>query len=156
MFAYRKENNVDIKIARIFNTYGPRMAFNDGRVVSNFILQALKGKNITIYGKGTQTRSFCHISDTILGLVKMMAVPDLIGPVNLGNPKEMTILDLAKKIIKLSHSKSKIVFKPLPEDDPERRNPDISLAKKKLDWEPKVTIEAGLEDTIKWFKRELS
>jgi UDP-glucuronate decarboxylase len=155
MYAYYLQNGLDIKIVRIFNTYGPQMAFNDGRVVSNFVFQALKGENITVYGDGSQTRSFCYISDMVEGIYKMMNTVDFIGPVNLGNPKENTILELAEKIIKLTHSRSKIVFKPLPENDPHRRNPDISLAKEKLLWKPKIDLDDGLKKTISWFKKEL-
>lgn len=155
LFAYHKQNKLDIKIVRIFNTYGPQMAFNDGRVISNFILQALRGEKITIYGDGSQTRSFCYITDMIEGLYKMMQNDKFIGPVNLGNPYESTILDLAEKIKKLSKSKSKIIFRKKQVDDPERRNPDISLAKKKLKWKPQVDLETGLKLTINWFKKEL-
>jgi len=152
MFDYHRQNKVDVKVVRIFNTYGPRMAKNDGRVVSNFITQALEGKDITVYGKGDQTRSFCYVSDMIDGIVKMMNCEDFIGPVNLGNPSEFTILKLAKQIIKLSGSKSNVVFKELPKDDPKQRRPDISLAKEKLGWEPKVELEEGLKNTISYFK----
>ena len=152
MFDYHRQNKVDVRVVRIFNTYGPRMAKNDGRVVSNFITQALEGKDITVYGKGDQTRSFCYVSDMIDGIVKMMNCEDFIGPVNLGNPSEFTILKLAKQIIKLSGSKSNVVFKELPKDDPKQRRPDISLAKEKLGWEPKVELEEGLKNTISYFK----
>ena len=151
MFDYHRQNKVDIRVIRIFNTYGPRMAKDDGRVVSNFIMQALKGKDITIYGDGKQTRSFCYVSNLIEGIVKMMN-QDYIGPVNLGNPKEFTILELAEKVIKLTGSKSKIVFKPLPEDDPMQRRPDITLAKEKLGWEPKIELEEGLKEAIEYFE----
>ena len=151
MMDYHRQNNVDTKIVRIFNTYGPNMAQNDGRVVSNFILQALKNEDITIYGDGSQTRSFCYVDDLIEGLIRMMN-SKLVGPVNLGNPSERTILDFAKLIIKLTNSKSQIIYKPLPSDDPTQRQPDISLAKKKLDWEPKIDIEEGLMKTINYFK----
>ncbi|MBW2981144.1 SDR family oxidoreductase [Candidatus Woesearchaeota archaeon] len=151
MFDYHRQNKVDIRVIRIFNTYGPRMAKDDGRVVSNFITQALEGKDITIYGDGKQTRSFCYVSDLIEGIVKMMN-QGYIGPVNLGNPKEFTILELAEKVIKLTGSSSKIVFKPLPEDDPMQRRPDITLAKEKLGWEPKVELEEGLKKTVPYFK----
>ena len=151
MMDYHRQNNVDTKIVRIFNTYGPNMAQNDGRVVSNFILQALKNEDITIYGDGLQTRSFCYVDDLIEGLIRMMN-SKLAGPVNLGNPSERTILDFAKLIIKLTNSKSQIIYKPLPSDDPTQRQPDISLAKKELDWEPKIDIEEGLMKTINYFK----
>ena len=151
MMDYHRQNNVDTKIVRIFNTYGPNMAQNDGRVVSNFILQALKNEDITIYGDGSQTRSFCYVDDLIEGLIRMMD-SKLVGPVNLGNPSERTILDFAKLIIKLTNSKSQIIYKPLPSDDPTQRQPDISLAKKELDWEPKIDIEEGLMKTINYFK----
>ena len=151
MMDYHRQNNVDTKIVRIFNTYGPNMAQNDGRVVSNFILQALKNEDITIYGDGSQTRSFCYVDDLIEGLIRMMN-SKLVCPVNLGNPSERTILDFAKLIIKLTNSKSQIIYKPLPSDDPTQRQPDISLAKKELDWEPKIDIEEGLMKTINYFK----
>ncbi len=151
MMDYHRQNNVDTKIVRIFNTYGPNMAQNDGRVVSNFILQALKNEDITIYGDGSQTRSFCYVDDLIEGLIRMMN-SKLVGPVNLGNPSERTILDFAKLIIKLTNSKSQIIYKSLPSDDPTQRQPDISLAKKELDWEPKIDIEDGLMKTINYFK----
>lgn len=152
MMDYYRQNNVDIRIVRIFNTYGPKMDKNDGRVVSNFIVQALKNEDITIYGDGSQTRSFCYVSDLIEGLVKMQNNEEgFIGPVNLGNPSERSILDFAKMIIKLTDSKSKIIHEPLPSDDPVRRKPDISLAKVKLNWEPKVDIEEGLLKTIEYF-----
>lgn len=151
MMDYHRQNNVDTKIVRIFNTYGPNMAQNDGRVVSNFILQALKNEDITIYGNGSQTRSFCYVDDLIEGLIRMMN-SKLVGPVNLGNPSERTILDFAKLIIKLTNSKSQIIYKSLPSDDPTQRQPDISLAKKELDWEPKIDIEEGLMKTINYFK----
>lgn len=157
MMDYHRQNNVDTRIIRIFNTYGPRMALNDGRVVSNFIVQALKNQDITIYGDGSQTRSFCYVSDLIDGMVKMMNNPQkFIGPVNLGNPSERTILDFAKLIIELSNSNSKIVYKPLPSDDPIRRKPDISLAKKELGWELAVDIREGLTKTIEYFEKKIS
>jgi UDP-glucuronate decarboxylase len=150
---YYKQNNVKIKIARIFNTYGPRMHPNDGRVVSNFIMQALQNKDITIYGDGKQTRSFQYIDDLVEGLIKLMATnDDFIGPVNIGNPNEFTILSLAEKVIELTQSKSKIIRLPLPPDDPSQRQPDISLAKKVLNWEPKIQIDEGLVKTIDYFK----
>jgi UDP-glucuronate decarboxylase len=149
---YHQQNKVRIKIARIFNTYGPRMHPNDGRVVSNFIVQALKNENITIYGEGKQTRSFQYVDDLIAGFLKLMASrEEFTGPVNMGNPGEFTILELAQKIIDLTGSKSKLVFKPLPSDDPLQRQPDISLAKKELSWEPKIQLEEGLTKTIVYF-----
>ena len=156
MMDYHRQNGVDIKIIRIFNTYGPRMAMNDGRVVSNFIIQALKNKNITVFGKGEQTRSFQYIDDLVAGTLRMMAVDDFIGPVNIGNPDEFTILELAEKVIELTGSRSKIVHKPLPADDPTQRKPDITLAKQKLGWQPKVKLEDGLKKTIAYFDRLLS
>lgn len=154
MFDYHRQNNVDIRVIRIFNTYGPNMNKNDGRVVSNFIVQALQNKDITIYGDGSQTRSFCYVSDLINGMIKMMENEiGFIGPVNLGNPVETSILDFAKFIIELTGSKSKIVFLPLPSDDPTQRKPDISLAKEKLNWEPSVDVEDGLLKTIEYFKK---
>lgn len=152
MMDYHRQNKVDIKIVRIFNTYGPRMAINDGRVVSNFIVQALRNEPLTIYGDGNQTRSFCYVSDLIQGLIAMMESNDFIGPMNLGNPAECTILDLAKKIIGLTKSSSKIIHKPLPLDDPVRRRPDISLAKEKIEWMPETELEKGLLKTIDYFK----
>jgi len=150
---YHRQNNVNIKIIRIFNTYGPRMKPNDGRVVSNFIIQALKNEDITIYGNGLQTRSFCYVDDLIDGMIKFMnSKNEFIGPVNIGNPEEITMLDLAKKIIKLTNSKSKIIYKHLPDDDPIQRQPNIDLAKKKLNWKPKIQLDDGLIKTIKYFK----
>jgi len=155
-FDYHRHHKVRIKIARIFNTYGPRMQINDGRVISNFIAQALKGEDITVYGDGSQTRSFCYIDDMIEGLIRLMNTPDeIIGPINLGNPKETSILELAQKIIELTGSNSKIVFKPLPQDDPRRRCPDITKAKLILNWEPKISLEEGLKTTIEYFKLKL-
>ncbi|MBT5163801.1 MAG: SDR family oxidoreductase [Lentimicrobiaceae bacterium] len=149
---YHHQNDVRIKINRIFNTYGPRMDKNDGRVVSNFIVQALKGNDITVYGKGDQTRSFQYVDDLVKGMIKTMETgDDFIGPVNIGNPSEFTILELAEKIIDITGSKSKIVYEPLPLDDPMQRQPDISLAKKNLDWEPSVKLEDGLVKTIHYF-----
>lgn len=149
---YHHQNNVRIKIIRIFNTYGPRMHPNDGRVVSNFIMQALRGKDITIFGKGNQTRSFQYVDDLLNGMTKMMATgDDFIGPVNIGNPDEFTILELAQKVIDLTGSKSKLIFEPLPKDDPMQRQPNISLAKSKLDWEPKIKLEQGLVKSIEYF-----
>ena len=157
MMDYHRQNKVDIRIVRIFNTYGPNMDLNDGRVVSNFIVQALKGEDITIYGDGSQTRSFCYVDDLIDGMIKMMNnKKGFIGPVNLGNPSERTILDFAKLIIKLTNSNSKIIHKPLPLDDPSKRQPDITLAKKELNFEPKVDIEEGLIKTIEYFKNKLN
>ena len=156
-FDYYRQHGLPIKVARIFNTYGPRMHPNDGRVVSNFIVQALKGEDITVYGKGSQTRSFCYVSDLVEALIRLMGTgPELTGPVNLGNPKEFTILELAEKVVKMTGSRSKIVFKPLPPDDPVQRQPDISLARKTLSWEPTVALEDGLRETIDYFKRTLS
>lgn len=156
-FDYYRQHKLRIKVARIFNTYGSRMYPNDGRVVSNFIMQALNKEDITVYGDGSQTRSFCYIDDIIDGLIKLMdSADDFTGPVNLGNPKEFSILELAEMVIKLTNSKSKIVFKPLPSDDPMQRQPDIALAKEKLNWEPSVPLEAGLKNTIKYFKNLLS
>lgn len=157
MMDYHRQNKTDIRIVRIFNTYGPNMDLNDGRVVSNFIVQALKGEDITIYGDGSQTRSFCYVDDLIDGMIKMMNNTNgFIGPVNLGNPSERTILDFAKLIIKLTNSNSKIIHKPLPSDDPSKRQPDITLAKKELNFEPKVDIEEGLIKTIEYFKNKLN
>ena len=152
---YHRQNNVDIRIVRIFNTYGPNMALDDGRVVSNFIIQALKNEPITIYGSGNQTRSFQYVSDLIEGMIGMMEQDEFIGPVNLGNPHEFSMLELAKKVIGIIGSSSKITFNELPKDDPTRRRPDISLAKKKLNWEPLVTVEEGLSKTIDYFKGEI-
>lgn len=153
MFDYHRQNNVDIRVVRIFNTYGPNMNKEDGRVVSNFIVQALKGEDITIYGDGSQTRSFCYVSDLVSGMISMMENDKgFIGPVNLGNPCETSILDFAKFIIELTGSNSKIVFKPLPSDDPMQRKPDISLAKEMLNFEPKVDVKDGLLKTIEYFK----
>ena len=154
---YNAQNNVKIKIARIFNTYGPKMLPNDGRVVSNFIVQALQGKNITIYGDGLQTRSFQFIDDLVEGLIRLMNTSDdFMGPVNIGNPIEFTILELAQKILNLTKSKSEISFLPLPPDDPEQRKPDIDLARKVLGWEPKIMLEQGLLKTIEYFKNSLT
>ena len=152
-FDYRRQHKLRIKVARIFNTYGPRMHPNDGRVVSNFIAQALKGAPITVYGDGKQTRSFCYVDDLIEAFVRLMATPDdFTGPVNLGNPEEFTILELARKVIANTGSKSEIVFKPLPSDDPVQRQPDISLAKQMLQWEPVVALNEGLRRTISYFR----
>ena len=155
MMDYHRQNKVDIKIARIFNTYGPRMAVHDGRVVSNFIVQALKGESLTVQGDGSQTRSFCYVSDLIQALNALMQIEDFTGPVNLGNPSEFTILELAEKIINLTKSSSKIIHKPLPLDDPTQRCPDISLAKEKLGWSPKIELEEGLSKTIAYFTEKL-
>ncbi|MEW5948506.1 MAG: UDP-glucuronic acid decarboxylase family protein [Thermodesulfobacteriota bacterium] len=152
-FDYHRQHRLRIKVARIFNTYGPRMHPNDGRVVSNFIVQALRGKPITVYGDGKQTRSFCYVDDMIEAFIRLMDSPDgFTGPVNLGNPGEFTILELAEKIIVLTNSRSKIVFKPLPQDDPIQRQPDITLAGEKLGWEPKIGLEEGLKQTIIYFE----
>ena len=152
-FDYHRQHNLDIKVARIFNTYGPRMHPNDGRVVSNFIVQALKGQDITIFGDGSQTRSFCYVDDLIEGFIRLMNTePGFTGPVNLGNPGEFTMLELAEKVIELTGSKSKLTFMPLPQDDPKQRQPNIELAKAKLGWEPKVHLENGLIKTIEYFK----
>jgi len=156
-FDYHRQNNVNIRVIRIFNTYGPRMHPNDGRVVSNFIVQALNNQDITVYGEGSQTRSFCYVDDLIEGMVRMMNGPDeFVGPVNLGNPTEFTILELAEKIIQLTASESRVVFRALPQDDPLQRQPDISLAKEKLQWAPGTALEAGLQSTIAFFKTILN
>jgi UDP-glucuronate decarboxylase len=153
-FDYRRQHNVGIKVARIFNTYGPRMHPNDGRVVSNFIVQALANEPITIYGQGKQTRSFCYVDDLIEGLMRLMASDDeFTGPVNIGNPHEFTILELARKVIDLTGSTSELVFQPLPSDDPLQRKPDISLAKAELGWQPRVQLEQGLKKTIEYFRK---
>ncbi len=149
---YHRQNKVDIRIVRIFNTYGPRMLMNDGRVVSNFIVQALKGEDLTIYGDGNQTRSFCYVDDMVEAFVRMMDQDEIIGPVNVGNPGEFTMLELAQTVLELTNSKSKIVYQPLPGDDPKMRRPDISLAKKALGWEPKVNLFDGLQKTIEYFR----
>lgn len=152
-FDYYRQHNLDIKVARIFNTYGPRMHPNDGRVVSNFIVQALKGQDITIFGDGSQTRSFCYVDDLIEGFIRLMNTePGFTGPVNLGNPGEFTMLELAEKVIELTGSSSKLTFMPLPQDDPKQRQPNIELAKEKLGWEPAVRLEDGLRKTIDYFK----
>lgn len=155
-FDYQRQHNMDIKVVRIFNTYGPRMHPNDGRVVSNFIVQALRGNDITIYGDGSQTRSFCYVDDMIEGFVRMMdSEQGFTGPVNLGNPGEFTMLELAESVLRLTGSKSKLTYKPLPTDDPRQRQPDITLAKAKLDWEPRVLLEDGLKETIAYFRKLL-
>jgi len=157
MMDYRRQNGVPIKIVRIFNTYGPRMAIDDGRVVSNFIVQALRGEDITVYGKGAQTRSFCYCDDLIDGIVRMMATPDeVVGPVNLGNPSEFTILELAENVVRLTGSASRIVFRPLPQDDPTQRRPDITKARRLLSWHPRVPLAEGLAKTIAYFREVLS
>jgi UDP-glucuronate decarboxylase len=156
-FDYHRIHNVDVKVIRIFNTYGPRMAENDGRVVSNFVVQALRGEDLTIYGDGSQTRSFQYVSDLIEAMIRMMATPSgFTGPVNLGNPGEFTMIELAEKVLQKVGGKSKIVFKPLPADDPKMRRPDISLAKKCLNWEPKVSLDEGLDEVIAYFRKRLS
>ncbi len=155
-FDYKRQNKVDIRVIRIFNTYGPKMHPFDGRVVSNFIVQALQGTDITIYGDGSQTRSFCYVSDLIEGMVRLMEHPTMTGPVNVGNPNEFTIRELAEQVVAQSGSKSKIVVKPLPSDDPKQRQPDITLAKKELGWTPKVELKQGLEKTIAYFDKLLS
>ena len=153
-FDYHRQYDVKIKVIRIFNTYGPAMNPNDGRVVSNFIVQALKGQDITMYGDGTQTRSFQYIDDLIEGMIRLMASPDsFTGPVNIGNPNEFTMLELAQKVVKLTKSDSKLIFQPLPQDDPLQRQPVISLAKKELDWEPTIQLEEGLKRTIEYFQK---
>jgi UDP-glucuronate decarboxylase len=156
-FDYLRQHDMEIKVARIFNTYGPRMLPDDGRVVSNFILQALRGENITVYGDGSQTRSFCYVDDMVDGLIRLMASEKAVtGPMNLGNPGEFSIRELAEQIIKLTHSKSKIITAPLPEDDPSQRQPDISLAKEILGWEPAVDLNKGLKSTIYFFRELIS
>ncbi len=152
---YREQNGVDAKIIRIFNTYGPRMLFDDGRVVSNFIVQALKNEPITVYGKGEQTRSFCYVDDLVRGIIATMERPSFMGPVNLGNPNEMTIVELAKLILELTGSKSKLVYEPLPKDDPVRRKPDITLAERELGWKPSVDVRTGLAKTIADFEERM-
>jgi UDP-glucuronate decarboxylase len=156
-FDYRRQHNLQIKVARIFNTYGPRMHPRDGRVISNFIVQALKNQDITIYGDGSQSRSFCYVDDLVAGLMSLMATPDSVtGPVNIGNPGEFTILQLAEIVIEMTGSRSKLVFQPLPEDDPLQRRPDISLARQVLNWEPAVSLESGLRNTIEYFENLLN
>jgi len=152
-FDYHRENKVDIRVIRIFNTYGPRMLANDGRVVSNFIVQALRGEDLTVYGDGSQTRSFCYVDDLIEGFLRFMAQTETVGPMNLGNPTEFTMLELAELTLKLVGGKSKIIHKELPSDDPKQRKPDIGLARKVLKWEPKVQLEEGLGRTIEYFRR---
>jgi UDP-glucuronate decarboxylase len=154
-FDYHRQHNVDIRVARIFNTYGPRMHPNDGRVVSNFIVQALQNRPLTIYGDGSQTRSFCYVDDLIDGLIAMMQQDQEIGPINLGNPSEYTMLELAELILKITKSKSKVIFQPLPSDDPVRRQPDITKAQSTLGWQPRVCLEDGLKNTVAYFRRIL-
>ncbi len=155
MMDYHRQNKVDIRIIRIFNTYGPRMAENDGRVVSNFIVQALRGEDLTVYGDGAQTRSFCYVDDLVSGMMAMMACEGFTGPVNLGNPNENTILEFAQRIIAATGSRSKVVHRPLPSDDPKQRKPDISLAKAKLGWQPQIDLEQGLARTVADFARRV-
>lgn len=155
-FDYRRQYNLNIKVARIFNTYGPRMALNDGRVVSNFIVQALSGQDITVYGSGEQTRSFCYVDDLIDAFLRLMSTDgEVTGPINIGNPTEFTMIELAESVIRLTKSNSKIRFAPLPADDPRQRRPDIGKARKILDWEPKVALEDGLKETISYFRNIL-
>jgi UDP-glucuronate decarboxylase len=151
MMDYHRQNRVDIRIIRIFNTYGPRMAINDGRVVSNFIVQALKGEELTVYGEGSQTRSFCYVDDLLEGMIRMMECDGFIGPVNLGNPTETTILEFARRIVALTGATSQIAYNPLPADDPKQRQPDITLARERLGWEPRVPVAEGLKKTIDYF-----
>ena len=155
-FDYNRQHGLDIRVIRIFNTYGPNMAIKDGRVISNFIIQALRNEPITIYGDGSQTRSFCHVNDMVKAMIKMMDQNEESGPINLGNPDEFTILEIAEKVIELTESKSKIIYEPLPTDDPKQRQPDISLAKAKLDWEPTIKLRDGLKDTIRYFSEILT
>ena len=155
-FDYYRQNNVDIRVMRIFNTYGPRMHPNDGRVVSNFIVQALQNRDITIYGDGSQTRSFCYVDDLIEAMTRLMDQDGFVGPVNIGNPGEFTIKELAEKVVKLTGSSGKIVYKDIPPDDPKQRKPDITLAREKLGWQPRVQLEEGLQKTIEYFKKTLS
>lgn len=155
-FDYHRQHKLDVKVVRIFNTYGPRMHPNDGRVVSNFAVQALRGEDITIYGDGQQTRSFCYVDDLITGMLQMMETESgFVGPVNLGNPNEVTMLELAETILTLTKSRSKLIFQPLPPDDPRQRRPDISLAKSKLDWQPTISLEDGLKETVNYFRTML-
>lgn len=153
-FDYHRQNGVDIRVVRIFNTYGPRMMADDGRVVSNFIVQALAGAPITIYGDGSQTRSFCYVDDLVEGFIRFMNQDETVGPMNMGNPREFTMLELADLILKMTGSRSSVQFRPLPQDDPKQRRPDISVARKVLGWEPIVQLEQGLEKTIAYFKKE--
>jgi len=156
MMDYHRQNSVDIRIIRIFNTYGPRMALNDGRVVSNFIVQALRNEDITVYGDGSQTRSFCFVDDLVEGMLRLMNCDGITGPMNMGNPTETSILEFATRIINLTGSSSRVVFKPLPSDDPKQRQPDITFARKTLGWEPLTDIDAGLKKTIDYFSRILA
>ena len=156
MMDYHRQNKVDIRIIRIFNTYGPRMALNDGRVVSNFIVQALRNEDITVYGDGSQTRSFCFVDDLVEGMVRLMNRDGITGPMNIGNPAETTILEFATRIVELTGSSSKIIFKPLPADDPKQRQPDITLAREILGWQPETDIDTGLKKTIDYFSRILA
>jgi UDP-glucuronate decarboxylase len=156
-FDYQRQHGVDVKVVRIFNTYGPRMHPDDGRVVSRFIVQAMRGEDLTVFGEGTQTRSFCYVDDMIDGMLRMMDSPaGLFGPINLGNPEELTMIDLAERVLRITGSKSRLVKRPLPPDDPKQRKPDITLATSKLDWRPKVTLEDGLKETVAYFKKLLS
>ena len=154
-FDYHRQHGLDIRVVRIFNTFGPHMALNDGRVVSNFILQALTNEQITIYGDGHQTRSFCYVDDLVRGLILMMDQNSVMGPINMGNPDEITILQLAEEIINLTNSNSKIVYKDIPDDDPVQRQPDITLAREKLDWIPRISRDEGLRKTIEYFQEKL-
>jgi len=156
MMDYHRQNNVDVRIVRIFNTYGPRMALNDGRVVSNFVLQALRNEPITLFGDGSQTRSFCYVSDLVEGIIRLMNTEGVTGPVNIGNPNEMTVRELATTVVEMTGSRSEIVFRDLPADDPTQRQPDISLARATLGWEPKVSLREGLQATIEYFERCLA
>ena len=156
MFDYHRQHGLEIRVMRIFNTYGPRMSATDGRVVSNFILQALRGDEISIYGKGEQTRSFCYVDDLLNGMISLMNHETFTGPVNIGNPHEFTILELAENIIRLTNSKSKLTFHPLPQDDPQRRKPNIEMAKATLNWEPKIPLSQGLQATIAYFTSQPS
>ncbi len=151
-FDYHRQHNLDIRVVRIFNTYGPKMMPDDGRVVSNFIIQALNGKDLTVYGDGQQTRSFCYVADLIEAMIRMMNQEEIAGPVNIGNPDEFTILELAEKVVDLTASNSKIIFNDLPKDDPMQRNPDITLAREHLNWEPKIQLKEGLQKTVAYFK----
>jgi UDP-glucuronate decarboxylase len=155
-FDYHRQHGVPIRVARIFNTYGPRMQLNDGRVVSAFIVQAIRGAPLTVFGDGSQTRSFCYVDDLVDGLIRLMAAPDEVtGPINLGNPHEISVLELAERIVAMTGSKSRIEFKPLPTDDPRQRRPDIAAAQRWLDWQPKVPLEDGLAKTIAYFEERL-
>ncbi|MFZ4773837.1 MAG: UDP-glucuronic acid decarboxylase family protein [Terrimicrobiaceae bacterium] len=154
-FDYHRENGVDIRVIRIFNTYGPRMLANDGRVVSNFVVQALRGEDLTVYGEGQQTRSFCYVDDLVEGFIRFMAQTEIVGPMNLGNPGEFTMMELAELVLRKVGGASRITHKPLPADDPKQRKPDISLAKKHLGWEPKIPLEEGIERTIAYFRTSL-